>query len=107
MNDERKSEAAELTGEALTDEELDRASGGYGIGGGFYMTVGNCNGGYLPLQPEPIWDQYHELTRMYPGYQVFTYGSTTKGTGLNGSPCTYRYVSFNGIWGWADSAYLY
>lgn len=28
MNDERKSEAAELTGEALTDEELDHASGG-------------------------------------------------------------------------------
>ncbi len=101
MNDERKSEAA-----GLTDEELDRASGGFG-GIGYYLTVGYCNGSYLPLRPEPVWDQYHELARLYPGYQVFTYGSTTKGTGLNGSPCTYCYVSWNGRWGWADSAYLH
>ncbi|MBE7008753.1 MAG: hypothetical protein E7422_06415 [Ruminococcaceae bacterium] len=106
MDDERKSEAAELTAEALTDEVLDKTSGGSG-GIGFYMTVGYCNGSDLPLRPEPVWDQYHELARLYPGYQVFTYGACTNGTGLNGSPCTYRYVCYKGMWGWADSAYLH
>ncbi len=99
-------EGAEQEGAPLSDAELDEASAGYG-GGGYYMTVGNCNGGYLALRPQPVWDQYHELAQLWPGYQVFTYGETTGGTGLNGVPCTYKYVNFNGIWGWAKSSFLY
>ena len=76
----------------INNEELENVNGGYGGGGGFYMTVGNCNGSYLALRPQPYWDQYHELYQLYPGYQVFTYGETTNGTGLNGTPCTYRFV---------------
>ena len=91
----------------INNEELENVNGGYGSGAGFYMTVGNCNGGYLALRPQPYWDQYHELAQLYPGYQVFTYGATTNGTGLNGVPCTYRYVSYNGVWGWANASFLY
>ncbi len=72
----------------IADEELENVNGGVNSGSGFYMTVGNCNGSYLALRPQPIWDQYHELAQLYPGYQVFTYGATTNGTGLNGTPCT-------------------
>jgi hypothetical protein len=54
-----------------------------------------------------MWDQYNEIARLYPGYQVFTYGAMQNGTGLNGTPCTYRYVNFNGIWGWANASFLF
>ena len=91
----------------VNNEELEKANGGYGSGNGFYMTVGNCNGSYLALRPQPYWDQYNELCKLWPGYQVFTYCQTTNGTSLNGVPCTYTYVQFNGIWGWAETSYLY
>ena len=91
----------------INSEELESVNGGYGSGSGFYMTVGNCNGSYLALRPQPVWDQYHELAQLYPGYQVFTYGQTTTGTGLNGVRCTYTYVCWNGIWGWVNSAFIY
>ena len=89
----------------IDGQELEDVNGGYG-GAGFYMTVGDCGGGYLALRPQPVWDQYHEIAKLYPGYEVFTYGSTTRGTGLNGVPCSYTYVMFNGNWGWANSAFL-
>ena len=91
----------------ISNEELSDVNGGNGGGGGYYMTVGNCNGSYLALRPQPYWDQYNELARLWPGYQVFTYGATSEGTSLNGVPCVYTYVNFNGIWGWANSAFLY
>ena len=91
----------------MSNEELMDVNGGYGSGGGFYMSVGNCNGSYLALRPQPYFDQYHELAQLWPGYQVFTYGETTNGTGQNGSPCTYRHVSYNGVWGWANARFLY
>ena len=92
---------------SMSDGELDKVSGGNGRGSSFFMTVGNCNGSYLALRPEPVWDQYHELGRLYPSYQVFTYGATTNGTGLNGTPCTYWWVEYNGKSGWADASFLY
>ena len=91
----------------IDGEELDINAGYGGDNQGYYMIVGDCNGGYLALRPQPVWDQYNELAQMYPGYQVFTYGATTNGTGLNGVPCTYRYVNFNGVWGWANASFLY
>ena len=91
----------------INNEELDSVNGGYGSGSGFYMTVGNCNGGYLPLRARPFWEENHILAQLLPGYQVFTYGSTTNGTGLNNTPCTYTYVYYDGLWGWADSAFLH
>ena len=103
---QEKKSLIENAGMLLTDEEVETVSGGAG-GRGFYMSVGNCNGSYLALRPQPVWDQYHEIARLYPGYEVFTYGATTRGTGLNGVPCSYTYVSFNGIWGWANSAFLH
>ena len=36
-----------------------------------------------------------------------TLDRTTNGTGLNGTPCTYRYVRYDGIWGWANASFLY
>ena len=98
MSEERK---------VINNEELDNVNGGYGSGSGFFMTVGNCNGSYLVLRPQPVWDQYHELAQLYPAMQVFTYGETTNGTGLNGVPCTYRYVNWNGTWGYANASFLY
>ena len=89
----------------VNDQNLDDVSGGQG-GAGYNMTVGPCNGTYLALRPQPVWDQYHELARLYPGYTVFTYGQTTNGTGCQGVPCTYTYVRWNGIWGWANSSFL-
>ena len=91
----------------LPEETLEQVNAGYGSGSGFYMTVGNCKDGYLALRPEPVWDQFHEILRLRPGYRVFTYGQTTNGTGLNGTPCTYRYVRYDGIWGWANASFLY
>jgi len=38
---------------------------------------------------------------------IYTYGATTNGTGLNGTPCTYRWVEYNGKCGWADASFLY
>ena len=86
-------------------QELEDVSGGRG-GAGYYMTVGNCNGGYLALRPQPVWDQYHEIAQLWPGYQVYTYGATTSGTGLIGVPCRYTSVCFNGNWGWVNSAFI-
>lgn len=86
-------------------QELNDVSGG-AASSGFYMTVGDCGGGYLALRPEPTWDQYHELAQLYPGYTVFTYGATTNGTGYKGIPCSYTYVCFNNMWGWVNSAYV-
>ena len=90
----------------ISEEDLDQVSAGAG-GIGYNMRVGNCNGGYLALRPEPVWDQYHELAKLYPGYEVFTYGATAHGIGLNGVPCSYTYVNWSGIWGWANSAFLF
>ena len=89
----------------IDGQELESVSGGQG-GAGYNLIVGDCNGNYLALRPQPVWDQYHELARLYPGYQVMTYGQTTRGTGLQGVPCTYTYVYWNGMWGWANSAFL-
>ena len=91
----------------MSDEDLENINGGYGSGEGYCMHVGNCNGSYLGLRTQPCWDQNNELTWLWPGYEVFTYGQMTNGTGLNGKPCTYTYVNYNGIWGWADSSFLY
>jgi hypothetical protein len=91
----------------IADEELENVNGGHGSGDGFFLHVGNCNGGYVALRPQPYWDQYNERARLWPGYQVFTYGKTTNGTGLNGVTCVYTYVNYNGIWGWANSNFLY
>ena len=99
MSDENK--------KVVDENELEDVNGGYGSGAGFDMTVGNCNGSYLALRPQPVWNRYHELYQLWPGYQVFTYGATTNGTGLNGTPCTYRYVQYDGIWGWANASFLY
>ena len=90
----------------IDGQDLSKVDGGTAGGAGYTLTVGDCNGSYLALRPEAKWDQYHELARLYPGYQVFTYGATTQGTGLNGVPCSYTYVCFNSIWGWANSAFL-
>ena len=81
----------------LNDAELMEVNGGAG-GSGYYMTVGDCGGGSLALRPQPVWDQYHEIAHLYPGYQVFTYGQTTRGTGKQGEPCSYTYVCWNGTW---------
>ncbi len=103
--DEKKS-LIENAGMLLDDEEVESVSGG-ARGAGYYMTVGYCNGSYLALRPQPFWDQYHEIAQLYPGDEVFTYGATTNGTGLNGVSCSYTFVSFNGTWGWANSAFLH
>ena len=90
----------------IDGQEIEDVVGGVGINGGYNMTVGDCGGGYLALRPQPVWDNAHELARLYPGYTVFTYGATTRGTGLYGSPCTYTYVNYNGIWGWVNSNFI-
>ena len=89
----------------LDDSDLENVAGG-ARGDGYYMSVGSCSQGYLPLFPQPVWDQYRELAQLWPGYQVFTYGRTTRGTWTNGTSCTYTYVCYNGKWGWADSSCL-
>ena len=90
----------------VDEKELEGVSGGSGGARYYYMTVGDCNGGYLALRPQPVWDQYHELEKLYPGYQVLSSGQTARGTGFHGISCSYTYVSWNGTWGWANSAFL-
>ncbi len=90
----------------LNTDELSNANGGLNNENGWYMTV-SVQKNYLALRPLPCWDEKNELAQLYPGYQVFTYGEITNGTGLNGVPCTYRKVCYNNIWGWANSANLY
>jgi hypothetical protein len=89
----------------MNGQELENSAGGNSRNG-WYLTVGDCNGTYLALRPQPVWDQYHEIMRLYPGYQVWTFGEVVRGTGLNGIPCNYTYVSYNGKWGWANSSFL-
>lgn len=90
----------------IDGQELEDVSGGKKHSAGYTMTVGNCGGGYLALRPQPVWDNAHELARLYPGYQVYTYGATTRGTTLNGAPATYTYVQWNGTWGWVNSNFI-
>ena len=90
---------------SMSDGELDKVSGG--SDSGFFMTVDDCNGSYLALRSQPCWDKSNEIAQLWPDYHVYTYGATTSGTGLNGTPCTYRYVRYDGIWGWANASFLY
>ena len=85
----------------LPEETLEQVSAGYVVGR-YNMTVGNCNGGYLPLCTIPSWDPANEVERLWPNCKVFTYGAIATGAGRNGRPCTYMRVSFNGNWGWAE-----
>ncbi len=89
----------------MNNEELKGVDGGKAEGNGWYMTVA-VQSGYLALRPSPVWDQYHELAQMPNGATVFTYGEITNGTGLNGTPCQYRWVMYNGQGGWANAAFL-
>lgn len=91
----------------IDENVLEEVNGGAG-GGPWTMTVTDCGGGgsYLALRPEPKWDNARELMKLYPGYQVLTYGTTTRGTGLYGTPCTYTYVCFNNTWGWVNSNFI-
>ncbi len=91
---------------AMSEEELEEVSGGVGGGAGYEMTVGSCRYGYLPLLTFPYWVPDDEIGRLYPGRQVFTNGATAMGPGQNGAPCTYRYVCYNGKWGWAEDSCL-
>ena len=95
--------------EKLNDNELQEVSGGYGErrSGGYWMGVGHSEEGYVALRPQPYYDPYHEFAQLYPGCQVYTYGSMTGGTGRNGSKRTYMYVCFQGTWGWVDASCLY
>ena len=86
----------------ISTEALEEVNGGYNV---WDMQV--CiDMGYLALRPEPQWDLYHELAQIPNGATVYTNGEITNGTGLNRCPCQYRKIQYNGIWGWANAAYL-
>lgn len=91
----------------MDEQKLDEVNGGAG-GGPWVMTVTDCGGGgsYLALRPEPKWDNARELAKLYPGYKVQTYGTTSRGTTLYGAPASYTYVCFNGTWGWVNSNFI-
>ncbi len=89
----------------LNSENLESVNGGEGKGSGWYMTAA-VQSGYLALRPNPVWDQYHELAQIPNGATVYTEGGITNGTGLNGTPCKYRWICYNGRWGWANAAFL-
>ncbi len=86
----------------LHSEELNRMDGGLSRGEGCWMTV-TVPSSYLALRPQPVWNQYHELDQIPNGAQVFTNGQMTNGTTLNGAPCQYRWICYNGQWGWANA----
>ena len=92
--------------QSIDAQELENAAGGYGYQNGFYMTVGDCNGTYLALRSGTSYSAYNEIAQLYPGYSVYTNGTIVQGTGINGVACYYRYVSFNGIWGYANASFL-
>ncbi len=89
----------------LNNEELGSVDGGTSKANGWYMTAA-VQSGYLALRPQPTWDQYHELAQIPNGATVYTEGGITNGTGLNGTPCQYRWVCYNGQWGWANAGFL-
>ena len=95
--------------EKINDDALKEVSGGYGrnLSNGGFLTVGNCPDGYLALRTHPEVNDSIELAQLYPGSQVYTFGSQTIGTGRNGSKCTYMQVNFQGTWGWADASCLH
>ena len=90
----------------ISEEDLDQVSAGVGSGAGYIMTVGNCAGGYIELYCQPN-GQCNALARLYPGYQVVTFGMQNRGIDENGASCTYTYVNWNEIWGWANSCFLH
>ncbi len=91
----------------MNEEELTSVNGGAASpNSGWYMTV--CvPSGYLGLMCKPEWNRYLEFAQMPKGATVYTNGRSTSGTGLNGTPCQYRWVCYNGQWGWANAAYLH
>ena len=89
----------------IDGQELEDVNGGQGQAG-YYMTVGDCNGTYLALRSGTSYSPYNEIAQLYPGYSVFTNGTIVQGTGINGVACYYRYVCFNGVWGYANASFL-
>ncbi len=89
----------------INNDELEKVDGGSSKGRSWEMRV-HVDSGYLALRPQPRWDQYNELAQMPNGATVVTYGEITNGTGLNGTPCQYRYVYYYGQGGWANAAFL-
>ena len=85
----------------LPEETLEQVSAGYVVGR-YNMTVGNCNGGYLPLCTMPAWNSANEIERLWPNCMVSTNGATASGIGRDGKPCIYIWVCFNGTKGWAE-----
>ncbi len=90
----------------LNNEELENVNGGTSRGYNVWSMTVCVQSGYLALRPQPVWDQYHELAQIPNGATVYTSGQITNGTGLNGTPCQYRWVQYNGIQGWANAAFL-
>ena len=90
----------------MNAEEMENTAGGANYQNGFYMTVLDCNGTYVALRTTTVYDRYNELAQLFPGYSVYTNGTISQGTGINGQPCYYRYVCFNGIWGWVNASFL-
>ena len=85
----------------ISEEDLDQVSAGVG-GSGYYMTVIDCKGGYLPLCTMPAWNSANEIERLWPNCMVSTNGATASGIGRDGKPCIYIWVCFNGTKGWAE-----
>ena len=108
--------------QSIDAQELENVSGGEGrtintgssvtaivrSGPGFgYGQIGSLtNGTYLALRSGTSYSPYNEIAQLYPGYSVFTNGTIVQGTGINGVACYYRYVCFNGIWGYANASFL-
>ncbi len=91
----------------MTEEELESVNGGGAVPNYDMWSMTVCvQSNYLALRPQPYWDQYHELAQMPNGATVYTSGQITNGTGLNGTPCQYMWVQYNGIQGWANAAFL-
>ena len=67
------------------------------------MTV--IDAGFPILRAQPYWGD-NVLAQMWPGTPVTVSGALMNGTGPEGSFVLYRYINYEGMWGWADEACL-
>ena len=115
MDDERKSEAAELTGEALTDEELDKVAGGaadsfngiplydwtrFAIAVAHGVTTGpdRC----LTIRYAPDGAVNHNVGGWSNGEQVRVHPYYT----MKGKDAAWHWCYRNGFYGWVNGRYL-
>ncbi len=87
---------------SMNNDELNNVGAGIGENNGWWLSV-SASKSYLPLKQKPSCDCLEEVDQIPNGARVWTNGTITNGSSSDGDSCQFRWVLFNGQWGWADA----